>query len=135
MATAPAGDPANAMRPDVAPTPAQTTTAQSLDSAPASAPVPYTDFLPPERPAGKAGMMRHGAPMHRAVHHAVMRHAAAKHTAPAATPAAAATPGARARCEGDARCRTGSEGHSGPGRTRCDGGACFAEVTRALNNA
>ncbi len=84
---APAGDPANSMRPDVAPTPAQSATAQSLDNAPGAAPVPYTDFLPPERPMGKgmAGKRMARRPMH----HAVMRHPATAAT-PAATPAAAA---------------------------------------------
>ena len=90
MAAAPAGDPANAMRPDVAPTPAQTRAAESLDSAPAAAPVPYTDFLPPARMAtGKAAMMRHGR---MPVHHAVMRHMAKKAATPAAATAPAATP-------------------------------------------
>ncbi len=94
---APAGDPANSMRPDVAPTPAQSATARSLDEAPSAAPVPYTDFLPPEKPmrgkamAGKRMMARHP------IHHAVMKHAAmpakaAPAPAAAAAPAPSATP-------------------------------------------
>ena len=99
VAAAPAGDPANSMRPDVAPTPAQTRAAQSLDTAPAAAPVPYTDFLPPPRATGKAAMMHHG---HVAVHHAVLRHTVPKSATPAAasapaTPAPAATPAAPAK--------------------------------------
>ena len=61
-------DPAKAMRPDVAPTAAQTATAQSLDAAPGAAAVPYTDFLPPERPMGKP-MTGKGKMMHKPMHH------------------------------------------------------------------
>ena len=58
------------MRPDVAPTPAQTATAQSLATAPSSAPVPYTDFLPPAHPAGR--MSGHAMTGHHmAAHHAM----------------------------------------------------------------
>ena len=84
------GEPA--MRADVAPTPAQTATAHSLDAGPASAPVPYTDFLPPAKPMGKMAKGKKGKP----VHHAVMRKAAKAAPAAAATPAAA-TPAAPAK--------------------------------------
>ncbi len=90
MAAARGGDPANSMRPDVAPTPAETATARALDAGPTSAAVPYTDFLPPARPMGK--MAKGKMAMHRMskpVHHAVMRKAAAAAASPAATPAAA----------------------------------------------
>ena len=107
------GDPANSMRPDVAPTPAQTATARSLDSAPSAAPVPYTDFLPPERAGRGAMAMHHNAMMHghaamahhhaaMAHHHAAMMHHAAAHhaattdAAPTAAPAPAAAPAATA---------------------------------------
>ena len=80
-----AGDPANSMRPDVAPTPAQTAQARALDAAPSAAPVPYTDFLPPARPMAKGGRG--------AVHHAVMRKPM-KAATKAATPAAASAPAA-----------------------------------------
>ena len=73
------------MRPDVAPTPAQTEAARSLDMAPSSAPVPYTDFLPPAKPMSGKPMMHRRMPMHKAV-----LKTSAKPAPAAATPAAAA---------------------------------------------
>ena len=103
------GDPANSMRPDVMPTPAETATARALDSGPAATPVPYTDFMPQPRSMGNGmgrggmgkgamGKGRMGRPMHHAMMH---RHAKAATPAtaaatpagtPAATPAPAAAP-------------------------------------------
>ena len=91
MVAARGGDPANSMRPDVAPTPAETATARALDAGPTAAAVPYTDFLPPARPMGK--MAKGKMAMRKPIHHAVMRKPAKAAAAPAATPAAApATP-------------------------------------------
>lgn len=87
------GDPANSMRPDVAPTPAQTQMAQSLDMAPSAAPVPYTDFLPATRAMGSPMMGRRGMMMHKGMHrpmHARMMHKAAAN--PAAAPATPEAP-------------------------------------------
>jgi hypothetical protein len=73
------------MRPDVAPTPAQTAAARSLDMAPSSAPVPYTDFLPPAKPMAGKPMIHKRMPMHKAA----MKTAPKAAATPAATPAAA----------------------------------------------
>jgi hypothetical protein len=78
-----------AMRPDVAPTPAQTAAARALETAPSSQPVPYTDFLPPATPAH--GHMMHGKPM--PMHGMAMHHVRTKSTAvPAAAKAASPAP-------------------------------------------
>lgn len=91
------GDPANSMRPDVMPTPAETATARALDVGPAAAPVPYTDFMPQPRSAGdgmgRDGMGRGRGRMGRSMHHGAMHHAVMRGHAKAATPATdSATP-------------------------------------------
>jgi hypothetical protein len=72
--------PAAAAAPVAPPTAAGMAAAQSLNTAPGSAPVPYTDFATPAKPMGRHGAM-HAKPMHHAV--------AKKAAAPAAAPATA----------------------------------------------
>ncbi|WP_158742159.1 hypothetical protein [Acidisphaera sp. L21] len=74
-----------------APTASGMAAAQSLNSAPGSAPVPYTDFATP----GKPMMGRHGAMHAKPMHHVAAKKKAA--AAPAAAAPAAPAPAAPAK--------------------------------------